>query len=356
MGRASIGSARVELRHVSKHFGGVRAVDDLSVTIDPHTLVTLLGPSGCGKTTTLRLIAGLDFPTAGDILIGDAEVSALAPAQRGVAMLSPATALFRHMTVLENVSYGVGASGLSETEAGDRARAVLSRVGLDGLGGRLPSELSAGQHQRVVLARALVLEPAVLLFDEPLSGLDTALRRHVREEIRDLQQRLGLTVVYVTHDQSEAMAVSDRIIVMQHGTVAQAGTPREIYEAPRSAFVASFLGDANRVHGRLDACDGAMGIVALGALRLRLPHREQPIGPVVVAIRPEAIVVEPPGAGPIAATVVRATYLGAVIEYTLVTELGELFAVDRDGHPPLKPGDSASIMLRDRGITILARG
>jgi iron(III) transport system ATP-binding protein len=346
-------AARVELRHVSKRFGEVRAVDDLSLTIDPGLLVTVLGPSGCGKTTTLRLIAGLDFPTAGDVLIGGAEVSALGPGERGVAMVFPTTALFRHMTVLENVSYGVRAAGLDERDARERARAALSGVGLDGLGERLPSELSAGQHQRVVVARALVLEPAVLLFDEPLSNIDAGRRRHVRDEIRGLQQRLGLTVIYVTHDQSEAMAVSDRIVVMQHGSVAQEGTPREVYEAPRSAFVASFLGDANRVHGRLAACDGAMGSVDLGTLRLRLAHRDQPIGPVVVAIRPEAIVVEPPGSGPVAATVTKAAYLGAVIEYTLVTELGELLAVVRDVQAPLKPGDRASVSLRDHGVTIL---
>ena len=349
-------TARVELRHVSKHFGDVRAVEDVSLTIEPHTLVTLLGPSGCGKTTTLRLIAGLDFPTAGDILIGGTDVSALAPAQRGVAMVFPSTTLFRHMTVLENVRRGLRAQDVSAAEATERALAVLSRVGLDGLDGRLPSELSAGQHQRVTVACALVVEPAVLLFDEPLSNLDAGLRRRVRDEIRELQQRLGLTVVYVTHDQSEAMAVSDHVIVMRHGTVAQAGSPRQIYEAPNSAFVATFLGDANRVKGRLEAHDGGLGLVELGPLRLRLPHRDQPIGPVDVAIRPEAIVVGPPGAGVIAATVAKVVYLGPVVEYTLSTELGDLLAADWDARAPLEPGDAASITLRDRGVTILSHG
>jgi iron(III) transport system ATP-binding protein len=349
-------AARVELRHVSKRFGDVLAVDDVSLTIEPRTLVTLLGPSGCGKTTTLRLVAGLDFPTAGDIRIGDRDVSWLAPAERGVAMVYPGTALFRHMTVLENVRHGLRSRGVPEPEATDRALAVLSRVGLDGLDGRLPSELSAGQHQRVAVACALVLEPAVLLFDEPLSNLDAGLRRRVRDEIRDLQQRLGLTVVYVTHDRTEAMAVADHIVVMERGAIVQAGAPRQIYEAPSSAFVASFVGDANRVKGRLDGHDGATGIVELGPLRLRLPHRDQPVGPVDVAIRPEAIVVGPPGAGHLPATVAKVAYLGPVVEYTLSTELGDLLATDPNTERSLAPGDAASVTLRDRGVTILLHG
>jgi iron(III) transport system ATP-binding protein len=355
-GRAAGGAARVELRHVSKQFGDVRAVDDISVTIEPRMLVTVLGPSGCGKSTTLRLIAGLDFPTAGDILIGGRDVSMLGPGERGVAMVFPSTALFRHMTVLENVRRGVQTDGISEREASERTRAVLSRVGLEGLERRLPSELSAGQHQRVTVACALVREPAVLLFDEPLSNLDAALRRRVRDEIRELQQRLGLTVVYVTHDQSEAMAVADSIIVMRRGAVAQAGTPREIYEAPDSAFVASVLGDANRVKGRLETHDGAMGIVEIGPLRLRLPHRDQPIGPVDVAIRPEAIVIEPPGTGLLAATVVKAVYCGPVLEYTLSTAVGDLLAIAPSSRAPLSAGDVASFTLRDRGVVILPHG
>jgi iron(III) transport system ATP-binding protein len=348
-----MGCAGIELRHVSKHFGDVRAVDDVSFTVAPGTLVTLLGPSGCGKTTTLRLIAGLDFPTSGDILIGDAEVSALAPAERNVAMVFPGSAFFRHMTVHENVSYSVRVSGASLAEAAERARAMLRAVGLAGLEDRLPSELSAGQQQRVAVACALVLEPAVLLFDEPLSNLDAGLRRHIRDEICDLQQRLSLTVVYVTHDQGEAMAVSDHVIVMHRGAIAQQGAPRELYEMPASAFVAGFMGEANRVEGRLEARDGAMGVVRLGALRLRLPHRDQPVGVVAVAIRPESIVIGPAAPDRLFATITKVRYLGAIVEYTLATELGELFAIDRDARVPLKPGDVASLTLRDHGVVIL---
>lgn len=346
----------IEFRHVRKWYGDVRAVDDVSFTIAPGTLVTLLGPSGCGKTTTLRLIAGLDFATAGTILIGGVEVSGLAPAERNVSMVLQSSALFRHMTVRENVAYGVHVAGPSRAEATERAQAMLDTVGLGPLGNRLPSELSGGQLQRVAVARALVLEPAVLLFDEPLSNLDAGLRRHMRDEIRELQQRLRVTVVYVTHDQAEAMAVSDRIIVMDRAVIAQDGTPRELYEAPASEFVARFMGEANRVEGRLDARDGDTGVVHLGPLRLRLPHRGQPIGPVAVAIRPEAVAVGPRESGSLAATVRKAAYLGGVVEYTLATEIGDLFVIDRDARAPLAPGDAAGLTLLDRGVILLPRG
>ena len=338
---------------MTKRYGDVRAVDDVSFTIDPGTLVTLLGPSGCGKTTTLRLIAGLEFATAGDILIDDVEVSALAPAERNVAMVFPSSTLFSHMTVLENVGYGLHAPDGAHAEAVDRGRAMLETVGLAELCDRLPSELSAGQRQRVAVARALVVEPAVLLFDEPLSNLEAALRRHMRQEIRDLQQRVGVTVVYVTHDQAEAMAVADRVLVMNRGAIVQDGTPRELYEAPASEFVAGFVGEANRVEGRLAGRDGDMGVVHLGPLRLRLPHRDQPLGPVAIAIRPEAVVVGADGSGTLAATVARVAYLGAVLEYTLVTELGELLVIDRDAREPLKAGDVAGLTLLDRGVVII---
>ncbi|MBM3218683.1 MAG: ABC transporter ATP-binding protein [Candidatus Rokubacteria bacterium] len=346
-------AARIEFRRVSKRYGDVRAVDDVSFVIEPGTLVTLLGPSGCGKTTTLRLIAGLEFATAGDILVGDVEVSALPPAERNVSMVFQSYALFPHMTVLENVAYGVRVSGRSRAESTERARAMLATVGLGGLGDRLPSELSGGQQQRVALARALVLEPAVLLFDEPLSNLDAGLRRHMREEIRDLQQRLGVTVVYVTHDQGEAMAVSDRIIVMHRGVIAQDGTPRELYEGPASAFVAGFMGEANRVQGTLETRDDKTGLVRLGALHVRLAHRDQSIGPVIVAVRPEAILVGPPGGDGLAATVVKAAYLGGVVEYTLTSELGELFAIGHDVAAPFAPGEAVSVTLADHGVVII---
>src|SRR3982751_6303672 len=239
----------IEFRDVTKRYGDVIAVNDVSFDIGAGTLVTLLGPSGCGKTTILRMLAGLELPSSGTIRIGGEDVTSRPAAERDVSMVFQSYALFPHMSVLENVRYGLVVSGKAKGPANEQARAALSTVGLKGLDARLPSELSGGQQQRVAVARALVLEPSVLLFDEPLSNLDARLRRQMREEIRDLQQRLSLTVVYVTHDQAEAMAVSDRIIVMNKAVIAQEGAPRELYEQPRDAFVAGFMGDANRVRG-----------------------------------------------------------------------------------------------------------
>ncbi len=257
-------AARIELAHVTKRYGPVTAVRDVSFIVAAGSLVTLLGPSGCGKTTTLRLIAGLETVTSGRILIGDDDVTALGATDRSVSMVFQSYALFPHMSVLDNVAYGPRVGGRSRRDAAESAREALAGVGLAELGERLPSELSGGQQQRVAIARALVLEPRVLLFDEPLSNLDARLRRQMREEIRALQQRLGITVVYVTHDQEEALGVSDRIIVMNHAVVAQEGPPRDLYETPDDVFVAGFMGEANRVKGVLRRLDDRTGRVTIG--------------------------------------------------------------------------------------------
>ena len=264
-------AADVEFHSVVKRYGGVTAVDDVSFRIEPGTLVTLLGPSGCGKTTTLRLIAGLEMVSSGSITIGGRDVTSAPASERDVSMVFQSYALFPHMSVLENVAYGPRVSG--DRAATDKAVEKLRMVGLDGFGSRMPSELSGGQQQRVAVARALVLEPQVLLFDEPLSNLDAKLRRRVREDIRELQQSLGLTVAYVTHDQQEALAVSDRIIVMSNSRIAQVGAPRELYEAPRDRFVADFIGDANLVDAELGEHRGSRAPVHLGGVELELEHR-----------------------------------------------------------------------------------
>src|SRR3954449_13248365 len=220
-------SSGIELRDITKRYGddprAPLAVKGISFEVPAGTLTTILGPSGCGKTTTLRMIAGLESPTSGTILMGGRDVTTLGPAERNVSMMFQSYALFPHMNVIENVGYGLRMSGLRKPEAAARAREALRGVGLVDFDERLPSELSGGQQQRVALARALVLEPAVLLFDEPLSNLDARLRRRVRQEIRELQQSLHLTVIYVTHDQEEALAVSDQVIVMDRGRIAQQG-------------------------------------------------------------------------------------------------------------------------------------
>ncbi|MEP6739650.1 MAG: ABC transporter ATP-binding protein [Caldimonas sp.] len=345
--------AGIEFQNVSKRYGSRAdaplAVNNISFTVPTGTLTTILGPSGCGKTTTLRMIAGLEAPTSGRIVIAGRDVTDRPASERDVSMVFQSYALFPHMNVLANVGYGLSVSRVPRDETRTRAQAALASVGLVGMDERLPSELSGGQQQRVALARALVLEPAVLLFDEPLSNLDARLRRTMREEIRGLQQRLGLTVAYVTHDQAEAMAVSDQIIVMDRGTIAQAGTPRELYERPRSEFVAGFMGEAMLFEGTALA-DGS---VRLGPLVLRPAAAPAP-GKVLVAVRPEAWRVQPAGAGALAATVAKSAYLGSVHEYTFDTELGAIFVAAAEAGSPWKAGDAVSLALGEHGYAVLA--
>ena len=347
--------ASVQFRSVIKRYGSVVAVDDVSFTIEPSTLVTLLGPSGCGKTTTLRLIAGLEIASEGQILIGDKDVTHLSAAERDVSMVFQSYALFPHMNVIQNVAYGPSVSGLGKAEAEALARDKLKLVGLEGYDSRLPSELSGGQQQRVAVARALVLEPQVLLFDEPLSNLDAKLRRRVREDIRELQRSLNLTVVYVTHDQQEALAVSDRVIVMSNARIAQSGAPRDLYEAPANLFVADFIGDANLVTGVLESKAGDKATVRIAGVSVNLPHRDQAPGEIKLAIRPEAIVLETvkPGRPVIEGTIAKAAYLGTHMEYTVVTEAGDLFVVDRDVARPIAVGGGVWLSLADHGITVV---
>jgi len=346
-------TAGIEFRAVSKRYGSdpraPLAVDAIGFHVPRGTLTTILGPSGCGKTTTLRMIAGLEQPTSGRVFIAGRDVTRLQASERDVSMVFQSYALFPHMDVLANVGYGLAVSGTGRDETKRRAQAALESVGLVGLDHRLTSELSGGQQQRVALARALVLEPSVLLFDEPLSNLDARLRRAMREEIRGLQRRLGLTVAYVTHDQAEAMAVSDQIIVMDQGRIAQAGTPRELYERPRSAFVAAFMGEATL----FDGVASTDGTVRLGPLVLRA-DAGAPAGPVRVAVRPEAWQVRGPGEAPLPAVVAKAAYLGSVHEYTFDTAIGAVFvSIGRDAEVR-EPGDAASLGLGDHGWAVVA--
>jgi iron(III) transport system ATP-binding protein len=351
------GAAAVAFRNVTKRFGAVTAVNDVSFDIEAGTLVTLLGPSGCGKTTTLRLIGGLEMASAGRILIGDADVTLRPATERDVSMVFQSYALFPHMTVLENCAYGLIAMGRRKAQAREAAREKLRLVGLDGFDARLPSELSGGQQQRVAVARALVLEPQVLLFDEPLSNLDAKLRRRVREEIRELQQNLQLTVVYVTHDQEEALAVSDKVIVMANAVIAQEGSPRDLYERPADRFVADFIGDANLLTATLRRTGDGLATVTLGTLTLELPHRGASDGEVLVAIRPEAVAVATvaPAAPSLAGTVAKAAYLGDHMEYTVTTGIGDLFVIDRAVDAPLAPGAAVHLTLLGHGVTVVPR-
>ena len=351
----------IEFRSVTKRYGDARSplvVKGIDLVVPRGTLTTILGPSGCGKTTTLRMIAGLDAPSSGRILIDGHDVTTLGPAERNVSMVFQSYALFPHMNVIENVGYGLTVQGTPKDETLRRARATMETVGLGGYETRLPSDLSGGQQQRVAVARALVLEPSVMLFDEPLSNLDARLRRSMREEIRSLQQRLKLTVAYVTHDQSEALAVSDQIVVMNAGLIAQAGTPQQLYEQPASEFVAGFMGEAML----FDATVGADGSVQLGPLAIR-PRRAVAPGKAKVAIRPEAWLLGPPGQpvqpgqprnGRLAGTVAKRAYLGSFLELTLDTELGAIFVVVPDVEGAWAPGDRATLTLAERGLSVVS--
>lgn len=346
----------VSFQNIRMTFGAFVAIDALDLDIEPGTLVTLLGPSGCGKTTTLRMLAGLETPSAGRILIGGRDVTRLPANERDVSMVFQSYALFPHMSVMANVAYGLEAAGQSRAEARRNAQEGLALVGLVDFGDRLPAELSGGQQQRVAVARALVLEPQVLLLDEPLSNLDARLRRRVRTEIRELQQRLGFTAVYVTHDQEEALAVSDRIVVMQGGKIAQAGPPRELYDSPASRFIADFIGEANVIPCEIVSVDAGSAVVQVGGLQHRVPLAA-PVepGPAHLAVRANAIRLLPGQDTGLSGTIRSAAYLGDHIEYEVDMTHGAAFVVDPAAEDPMRPGTDVGVSLRDRGIALITR-
>ncbi len=348
-------AASVTFDNVTKVYGKtVTAVDNISLRIEPGRLVTLLGPSGCGKTTTLRMIAGLEMATKGRILIGDADVTTLPATDRDVSMVFQSYALFPHMSVLENVSYGLKYSGFAKEDSRNRALEGLQLVGLKGYDNRLPSELSGGQQQRVAVARALVLEPQVLLFDEPLSNLDAKLRRQVRQDIRDIQQNLGLTVVYVTHDQEEALAVSDRIIVMRNAGIAQEGSPRDLYEAPVDRFVADFIGEANLIPCVIGDVTDGVATVSVGSLTHRLDARGLSPGPGLIAVRPTRVSLTAEGGeNVIAARISKSTYVGNHMEYVVAADFGEVFAISNDVTNPYLAGQDIGLGFTRSGPVLL---
>jgi putative spermidine/putrescine transport system ATP-binding protein len=308
--------AAVALEHLGKRFGDFLAVDDFSLEVAEGELLVLLGPSGCGKTTTLRLVAGFAEASSGTVRIHDRDVTQEPPYRRNVGVVFQNYALFPHLTVFENVAFGLRRRGQAEIEIARRTERALALVKLDTLAQRMPRQLSGGQQQRVALARALVIEPDVLLLDEPLSNLDAKLRHDVRQEIRRLQQLLRITTIMVTHDQAEAMSMGDRLVVMNSGRVQQIGSPRDLYRKPRNHFVASFIGQANFLEGRLDE-DGSVFVTRSGVSIACTPSGR---GAGSLMIRPEAIeVLEALASGPnvLDATVQVVTYLGSTSELVL---------------------------------------
>ena len=329
------------LEEVSKIFpqrdsqGEVRAVDQVSLTIHAGEFLTLLGPSGCGKTTTLRLISGFELPSDGRLLLDGKDISNRPPNKRDMAMVFQSYALFPHMTVTKNIAYGLRVRGVSGKELKERVERVLDLMDLQGLGERRPNELSGGQQQRVALARSLVVEPRVLLFDEPLSNLDAKLRVQMRSEIRKIQRRLNITSVYVTHDQVEAMALSDRIVVMNKGQIEQIGSPEEIYRRPISRFVADFIGRANFLEATIESIEGNQAGVHLLEQRVHVPVTfSVAAGDRLSAVlRPEALSVREDST--LAQGVIeQAMYLGSSIEYMVRFQDQMLIVEETDPRAP----------------------
>lgn len=326
------------LENLIKEFEGrggdgiVRAVNEVNVSIAEGEFVTLLGPSGCGKTTTLRLIAGFEFPTAGRIVLDGEEINDQPPNQRDMAMVFQSYAIFPHLNVFENIAYGLKIQRLSRQVIRDKVQRVLELTELIGLENRPPNALSGGQQQRVALARALVMEPKVLLMDEPLSNLDAKLRDVMRTEIRRIQQKLGITSVYVTHDQLEAMTLSDQIVVMNQGHIEQIGPPQEIYRRPKTAFVADFIGTTNFVTGTVQDVAGDGVTVEVFGRSLTTPKPAHPLRagqPIKMVLRPEAIQVVASG-GQYQGVVRWASYLGNSVEYQIEVAGQTLIVVDTD--------------------------
>jgi iron(III) transport system ATP-binding protein len=309
--------------------GEIVAVRNVDLEVQPGELLTLLGPSGCGKTTTLRIIAGFQEPSGGRIFIAGRDVTHVPANRRDIGFVFQNYALFPHLTIFGNVAYGLQVRQWSTADINRAVDEVLELVGLAGFGERLPNELSGGQQQRVALARAIVIRPRVLLFDEPLSNLDAKLRVSMRGEIRHLQQTLKITTVYVTHDQEEAMAISDRIAVMEGGRIVQLDTAEALYRRPTSAFVAGFIGRANLLHATVRSVAGGLAMLDVGGETLTMTAEGVPApGSVVnVVVRPESIAIEKSGQGPTAVVQTR-TYLGDKIEYE-VTLGGQTLTVVR---------------------------
>ena len=344
-------SKGIRLEHISKIYQDpktgkdFKAVDNANLEIKPGSFVTLLGPSGCGKTTTLRMIAGFESPDEGEIYLGDEAINELTPNKRDTAMVFQSYALFPHYNVFDNVAYGLKLRKMDKAQIHDKVMEILDLVELSGMEGRMTNQLSGGQQQRVALARALVVEPSVLLFDEPLSNLDAKLRVSMRTEIRNIQQRVGITAVYVTHDQSEAMALSDQIIIMNKGVVSQIGTPQEIYYHPADEFVADFIGEANFLRGPLTSKNQGKGVLSIQSSEVEVEDiGDFPVGKeCTIVLRPEAAVLADQGQLP--CKVVMSCFMGEYQNYHVM--VGDTLVKITDFNPKHKKiyqvGDKAYV-------------
>ncbi|HEX2117290.1 MAG TPA: ABC transporter ATP-binding protein [Alphaproteobacteria bacterium] len=335
----------VRLDNVSKEYGAVKAVDSVSLAIERGTIYSLLGPSGCGKTTTLRLIAGFEQPSSGEVLIRGTRVNDVPPYKRDISIVFQSYALFPHLTVGDNIAFGLRMRRVPRAERDKAVAEALNMVKLGGYADRYPRQLSGGQQQRVALARAIVIKPAVLLLDEPLGALDKMLREEMQVELRQLQQRLGITAVFVTHDQEEALTLSDRVAVMRNGRLEQVGAPREIYERPRTEFVAGFLGASNFFDGRVVARREGIAEIEIKGWRVQARDEGSAGERVRIAVRPERTWIGAPGEFPHAARVREIIYRGSSTHYYLESEAGPVLVYrqnDAPGQGAWQPGSAVS--------------
>ncbi|MFI4986086.1 MAG: ABC transporter ATP-binding protein [Alphaproteobacteria bacterium] len=353
------------LERVVKQFGPVTAVNGFSLAVEHGELVSLLGPSGCGKTTTLSLIAGFEPVSEGAISIHGARIETLPPERRNTGMVFQNYALFPHMTAAENVAFGLRARRMGRAAITEKVARVLSLVRMDGMAERRPSALSGGQQQRIALARALVIEPVVLLLDEAFGALDRQLREHMQIELRALQRALGITTIFVTHDQEEALSISDRVVVMSNGAIEQAAAPTELYERPATRFVAGFIGKSNLFAARVAACDDATLALDTGFGRIsaaRPRERLLPGAEIEVMLRPEKLRLElAPAEGAPTARVVETAYLGATAHIHLEL-FGGLRALASDseasvgGRLKFRPGETVGLQFDPRDLTLFVDG
>jgi len=336
--------AFLALERLSKHYGNMAAVDDVALTIEKGEFVSLLGPSGCGKTTTLQMIAGLVEPSAGRITLDGRDITNEKPNKRGLGIVFQSYALFPHMTVAENVAFGLEMRRVPRPERQDRVREMLSLVQLSAFADRYPREMSGGQRQRVAIARALVIAPPVLLLDEPLSNLDAKLREEMQFELRRIQRKVGTTTIMVTHDQAEALSISDRVVVMEQGRMTQVDAPYRLYEQPSNAFIASFVGKTNLIAGTWRR-EGGAGAVDLHGLRLEALVADFPDGtPVTMSIRPEKILLRKAGEGRLDGDIASRFFLGSQWLFTVDTPVGAMtVATPNQGEEP--PAEGASVGL-----------
>ncbi len=346
--------SEVKFENITKKFNETVAVDNVSCSFEAGTLTTLLGPSGCGKTTSLRIIAGLERATEGKILIDNEDVTILPATDRDVSMVFQSYALFPHMSVIENVSYGLKMIKVNKEEYVQKSLETLKLVNLEGYENRMPSELSGGQQQRVAVARAIVLEPKVLLFDEPLSNLDAKLRRQVREDIREIQQKLGVTTIYVTHDQEEALAISDKVIVMNNAVIAQEGSPKDLYNFPKNKFVANFIGDANVVKAEIVNKQSNIYELKLGEMHIKIESDKDLKHSISVALRPEKINIHKNKTeNSIHAKIITASFVGSSYQYVLISKIGNLYTVSGDTKNVFNVDDEVYLTIGKEEIKIL---